>query len=225
MIPKITEMTSAQGGEYLSAIAFQIDKVTNARRGDDGMAEAKAWGNLGVVFSRLASLDPALVGLQQPELECYARNLSIAREYGDPQSVGVALTNLGSAFAKSGNLNKAAELATEGLGIWRNLGNQDGEFRQLQYLGHIYIKLEDWRQAIECFQASMKLGADLGSARLFMIARCSLGETHLAMGQLSQAEGYFRESLNTTTDPRDVDFRTRVAAFLRWIELKKEIGE
>ena len=120
--------------------------------------------------------------------------LAAARRLKRREDEGVALGNLGLAYAALGETRKAIEFYEQRIAIAREIGDRRGEGNALGNLGNAYLNLGETRKAIEFYEQALVIdreigdrrgeGADLGNLGL---AYADLGETHKAIEFYEQA--------------------------------------
>ena len=116
--------------------------------------EGKAYGNLGIVFSRL--------GQHNKAVEFHTKSLNISFELGDRSWEGRTYCNLGIAFENLGQYNKAVELHTKRLNISRELWDRAGEGEASGNLGNAFHGLGRNDKAAEFYTKHLNISHELG---------------------------------------------------------------
>jgi len=83
--------------------------------------------------------------------------LTIAREFGEREGEGVALSNLGLAYSNLGNQQMTISLNEQRLEISCEIGDQHGSSVALSNMGNAYCQLGDFVRAIEFYKKVSKL--------------------------------------------------------------------
>jgi len=113
--------------------------------------------------------------------------ISSAREIGDRQGEGVALGNLGNAYAALGDARKAIEYHEQALVIAREIGDRRGEGAALGNLGLAYADLGDARKAIEYYEQRMVIAREIGDRRGEGAALGNLGNAYADIEETEKA--------------------------------------
>ena len=132
------------------------------------------------------------VGMYALAIQNYNRALSLCR---DQVLRPVLQNNLGQAYARQGDLARAAFYYKKSACCFEKSGDLTGLAHVLGNLGSAYRQNRDWDQAIEYCYRSLKTfeekGDDLGIAQM----TGSLGRIYADMGERDLAARYFERSL------------------------------
>jgi tetratricopeptide (TPR) repeat protein len=153
----------------------------------DRETEGNASGNLGIVHARSAEFELAL--------ECFRRDLAVARQIGDRASEGKALGNIGIALKNVGDLPQALDFCAKSLALANSLNDRREEARAWGALGTIYVAMGDVGRAAECFERDVTAARECGDYRARAMALCNLGNVYSVLGQKEQALACYREQL------------------------------
>lgn len=89
----------------------------------------------------------------------------------------------------------AAHVLEETLGIYRDLGNRQGETEALNEQGTLHRVRSDYAQAQECHQQALEMARAIGSSLDEAHALAGLGRCALAVGRPIRAEVLVRQAL------------------------------
>ncbi len=132
------------------------------------------------------------IGMHGLAINNYNRALSLCR---DQVLRPVLQNNLGQAYARQGDLARAAFYYQKSAGSFEKAGDSIGLAHVLGNLGSAYRRNRDWEKAIEHCYRSLKTfeekGDDLGIAQM----TGSLGRIYADMGERELAARYFERSL------------------------------
>lgn len=99
----------------------------------------------------------------------------IAAQTSDPRLRGIALQNLGSILAQSGQPRAAARAFRESLGNFHKAGYTRGEVMALNNLGRLAIDIGDYEQARDLLERALPLARDIDEAEAAAMASLNLG--------------------------------------------------
>jgi tetratricopeptide (TPR) repeat protein len=117
------------------------------------------------------------------------------REVGNRRGEGVALGNLGNAYADLGDTCKAIEFIDQQLLIAREIGNRRSEGNALGSLGCAYSDLKHTNKAIEFFERGLELHREIGYRRGECDALGNLGASYATLGNASKAKEFCEQRL------------------------------
>ena len=137
-----------------------------------------------------------MVDRKAADLEYLMKELSIAKEQGDRKREGTALGNMGIAYYRLGDFEKAIEYYTQFLSIAKELGDRAGERTASNNLGAAYRGQGDFKQAIEHYKQSLNIAKELGDRAKEGKASYKLGIVNYDLGNLKQAIQYYKQSIN-----------------------------
>jgi tetratricopeptide (TPR) repeat protein len=116
----------------------------------------------------------------------------------DPRVRGIALQNLGSIYAQSGQPRAAARAFRESLGNFHRAGYTRGELMALNNLGRLAIDTGDYDDARELLERALPLAREIEEAEAAAMASLNLGWVLCHDGGLDRAQdlamaalGYF----------------------------------
>ncbi len=101
-----------------------------------------------------------------------------------------------------GQLRQAFAYGVRALWIAK-FGDHPGECRALGNLGHYYLRVEDFEQAITQYEQSLSLARALSDRYLEGLALNGLGSAYRRQGDLQRAFSYYEESLRCAEELRD----------------------
>jgi tetratricopeptide (TPR) repeat protein len=130
-------------------------------------------------------------------------SLKAARLLKHKGSEGVALNNLGLAYAGLGEYRKAIEFYEQRIVIAREISNRGGEGRALGCLGIAYKNLGEYRKAIEFYQQHLDISREIGDRYGEGQALGNLGTAYHALGETRKAIEFYEQDLNIAREIGD----------------------
>ncbi len=105
----------------------------------------------------IGNLGLAYLGEVRKAIEYYEQLIEIARAIGDRRGEGIALGNLGLAYAALGEVRKAIEFYKQSMIIAQEIGYRYLEANNLLYWGDELVKLGEMKRAIEMIEAALAI--------------------------------------------------------------------
>jgi tetratricopeptide (TPR) repeat protein len=182
------------------------------------------WGNIQAGHAWVAShtdaadTDVAQLGITYPDAGAYVLTLrqhpreriqwqeialAAARRLQDREGEGVALGNLGLAYAYLGETRHAIQLYDERLIIAREIGDRRGEGTVLGNLGLAYDALGETSRAIQLYEQWLAIVRELGNRLEEGMALGNLGIAYAALGETSQAIQFYEQRLTIAREIGD----------------------
>ncbi|HKQ79876.1 MAG TPA: tetratricopeptide repeat protein [Blastocatellia bacterium] len=121
--------------------------------------------------------------------------LTAARQLKQRINEGVAIGNLGLAWAALGEIRKAIEFHEQALIISRKIGNRRNEGNDLGNLGLAWAALGETRKAIGLYEQHLTISREIGERRSEGSALCNLGTAYGHLGELRKAVDFLEQSL------------------------------
>ena len=128
-----------------------------------------------------------------PKLEWLALN-------ENPRVRGIALQNLGSIRAESGQLGAAERAFSESLGNFHKAGYARGEAIALNNLGRLALDSNDAKRARPLLERSLNLGRDVQDSELTALASLNLAWALCSEGDLDRAQDFAMAALGYFAD-------------------------
>ena len=128
-------------------------------------------------------------------MEFYQEALSIVKEIGHKDSVGVVYNNLGLAHQYLGDNKEAMGFHQKALTIAKETGKKDSEGEAFKSLGNAYHFLHDFERAIEFHQEAVSIAKRSGKKDSEKEAYENLGIAFQSLGDFSRAEEFFKRSI------------------------------
>ncbi|MGX6600985.1 tetratricopeptide repeat protein [Micromonosporaceae bacterium Da 78-11] len=175
------------GGHPADAFTVHTEAQHAARLIGDGVAEATALTNLGVVCWQLGRHPEAIGHLQ--------RALALFRELGDGRGEARTLGNLGVVYSASGQGEAAASYQLQALASFVALGDRVGEANTLTNLGSVYVRLGRPEPAVEQNSRALAVFQELGHRGGEATALNNLGDSLTQLGRFDEAVGHYRRAL------------------------------
>lgn len=149
----------SMAGQFLGIIAFEMgDQKLAHQRLSDALAIGREVGDPMLIAHALGFLSMALQSLgETADAEKFLReSLALTQRIGYRWGVGNALDGLG-VLAQASDLNKALELFTAGIGVYREIGDLRSLVRVLCHQGFALLALEDLTSAQRSFTEALAL--------------------------------------------------------------------
>ena len=126
-----------------------------------------------------------------------------ARKLGNTDREGMALGNLGIAYADLGETRRAIEYYEQRLAIARETGDRRGEGNALGNLGLAYVALGETRRAIESYEQHLAIARETGDRRGEGRALGNLGIAYRQLGETRRAIEFFEQDLAIARETGD----------------------
>jgi tetratricopeptide (TPR) repeat protein len=165
--------------------------LTLAREFKDRQGEARALGNLGIIYQNLKELNRAL--------EYYKGALMINIEIGDKEGMARELDNLGLIYQARGELDKALIYHNNALSISREITNKEGEASVFKNLGSIYQTRGELDKAFEYYEKALEIDREIGNKKGEASNLNNLGLIYKTKGEKGKALKYFEDALRIFT--------------------------
>jgi tetratricopeptide (TPR) repeat protein len=122
-------------------------------------------------------------------------HLQAARRQSRRQDEGNSMINLGVAYSKIGDYQRAIEYHEQGLAIARELGDRRAEGTALDNLGRVYTYLGEYQRAIDYHEQGLAIARELGDLRNEGSALGNLGFAYANLGDYQQAVELYKRAL------------------------------
>jgi tetratricopeptide (TPR) repeat protein len=175
------------GGHPADAFTVHTEAQHAARLIGDGIAEATALTNLGVVCWQLGRHPEAIGHLQ--------RARALFQELGDARGEARTLGNLGVVHSTAGQGEVAAEFQQQALELFAGLGDRVGEANTLTNLGSAYVRLGRPAQAADHNRRALVIFQELEHRGGEATALNNLGDAQTMLGGYAEAVGHYQEAL------------------------------
>ncbi|MEW5860481.1 MAG: tetratricopeptide repeat protein [Cyanobacteriota bacterium] len=151
-------------GDYRQAREYYQQSLALAKENNNKRGEAKAIGNLGLIYISLGDYDKAINYFQQ--------GLAISRELKNKRAEAIALNNLGLAFMRSGKLTEAEKYLKSGIEVLESVreglgGNDANKVSLFEDQASTYRNLQQALIAQNKTEAALEV-AERGRARAFV---------------------------------------------------------
>ena len=223
-----SEMYGAAGrhAAHYQAVAGRADDTYES--GGDGVLEGlrlfdrnrvhieagQAWAAEHAASDEAAALLAQLYPLRAPnmlELRQHPRerirwmeaSAQAARKLGNRKDEGLALGNLGNAYADLGETRRAIEYYEQVLAIAREAGDRRTEGNALGNLGAAYADLGETRRAIEYNEQRLTIARETGDRRGEGRALGNLGVAYRRLGETRRSIEYYEQRLAIARETGD----------------------
>jgi DNA-binding SARP family transcriptional activator/tetratricopeptide (TPR) repeat protein len=188
-------------GRDAEAIAHLTEVVELARRLADDWLGGTAICNLGAVHQRL--------GQHEEASDCFAYVLALAEKAGSPRAMAKALCYSGGLHLELGRYPEAAAELRRAVDTARRIGDVPVLTYGLTRLGTAEQGLGNVDTALDLHRQALSAITEQTATTLEMEVRNRLGESHLAAGDLAQAQRQFELVLTRTeTNPNPAEHAT-----------------
>lgn len=167
--------------EYMRSLK-EFNKISN----EEG--KAKAYNGIGSVYYSIGENDKAIDFLNESRAICEkSGNNILLQKVLD--GLGKAYTNIDAYDEALAILNTCISLVTE------NRDSSHVRAHAYNNMGLIYLKCEDYDQAIHHFQKSLEIREKIGFVTGWSGCLCNIGKAHLALGELAEAKNSLLSAL------------------------------
>ena len=161
----------------------------------------------------------------------------------DPDLRSGSAGNLGSAYYRIGQVQRAISFYEQALAIERKLKNRWGEGAWLGNLGSCYSDLGQTARAIEYYEQALAIQREIGNRRSEGVFAGNLGNCYFALGQTARAIEHYEQALVIARETGDRALENRnlenigrvliyqgkwdnaIAQFIQAIQIADEIGD
>ena len=123
------------------------------------------------------------------------KGVTAAQKLGNRYDEGAHLGNLGIAYAKLGQVERAIEFHEQALAIAREIGDRRGEGAHLGNLGLAYSNLGQVERAIEYYEQALAIDREIGDRRGEGNHLGNLGIAYKNSGQVERAIEFYEQAL------------------------------
>ena len=186
--PACGDLLRAQGvasinrGDFAGARSELLDSLEYARSYHDQFSESTDFLNLGVVSLQSEHFDEAV----DWSTSAYKGALAM----GAQDLAQNALGNLGWAYFKLGDSEKALNLFLEAEKSAIELGDADDAIKWLATAGYVYQSTGNWSRALESDRQALELGKRINSLENVINCLEDLAHISIKAGNVDQAEAY-----------------------------------
>jgi CHAT domain-containing protein/Flp pilus assembly protein TadD len=191
--PSCRDLASTQGvlemkrGRYYEAQRFFERALTSSRVIGDPFIEANILLNLSWAADEQTHFDEAL------DWADAARQIAVPQNFVDLAQT--ALGNMGWAYYKLGDSEKAEKMLIEAKDHARNMGNVGGQAGWLTTLGYVYMDARDFKAADQSFRQSLDLAKGINSRGDIINSLIALAFVSEQTNKLDDAKRYADEAL------------------------------
>jgi len=113
----------------------------------------------------------------------------------DPTLNAIHLGGLASSHLRLGHYRQAIDLFTQGLAIFRDIGDRGSDGPTLSNLGLCHWHLGDYRQAIDLYTQALAIARDIGDSPVEGSTLNNLGSCYWSLGDYRQAIDLYTQAL------------------------------
>lgn len=132
---------------------------------------------------------------QQIDLALFEGYLQWATDTNNPFYQAMALRNLGEAYRRLGNLDRALDYTKQSLELSDRIDDESGSIFSLGNLGSIYGQRKEFDEASRAFERQKEKADKIGDRAGFAHAIIGLGEVYSLTGQDDLAYQYIRQAV------------------------------
>jgi len=129
--------------------------------------------------------------------------IAIAPMLSDRQIEAASIGNLGAAYARIGEYQRAGDLIWKAVNLCKEIDDKLGLATSLEWLGILAEYQEKFEEAERFYNQCLELGEELGDNRLLSGVLHQLGSLASRCNDLDNAEKYFRQSLIMDEESED----------------------
>jgi tetratricopeptide (TPR) repeat protein len=187
--------------------APNLEKVRGYLEAFEHYCEVEDWETVKTIsWTRLNTLTKeslchqlGIWGYYREQITLHSRLLNIAKKQNDHQDEGIALGNLGNAYHRLGEYERAIENYWQCLTIFREIGAPERILGTLANLAEVLNFCGDHIRSIEYLKHARTMNTEIGNnLRIEATLLCSLGNAHYFLGKDIQALDYYRQHLTVT---------------------------
>ena len=145
-------------------------------------------------------------------LEYVQKALEKAKEIRFKEGEGEAQSVIGLIYSRLPDFDRALTAYNESLQIRDKLGDQKAVASSLNRIGRIYALKKQYDQALEHYHKSLKIREELKQSGALPWTYLGLASTYEEMGDLENAQSYYRKNLDDECN--EVDKRCRLQSIL-----------
>ncbi|HZK76491.1 MAG TPA: tetratricopeptide repeat protein [Candidatus Kapabacteria bacterium] len=149
--------------------------------------EAKALGNIGIVYSKLSQNAKAL--------EYYEKSLALKEELGNKPGMAITCGNIGILYKNLSQYAKALEYHEKALVLNEELGNKAAVESNIANIGTVYYRLSQYAKALEYYENALALSEELGNKAGVADDTGNIGNVYFKLAQYAKALEYHEKSL------------------------------
>ena len=191
--PACSDLDSTEGklemdrGHYAEAQSLFLRVLASARARGDGFMEASSLLDLSWVANVKTHFDEAL------DWADAARRIAVSQDF--PDAAQLALGDMGWAYYKLGDLEKAQGMFIEAQNQAEKLGEVASQVGWLTNAGYTHMDAGEFDAAKQAFQQSLKLAQQINSREDIMDTRTALAFVSEKAGKLEEAKHNADEAL------------------------------
>jgi tetratricopeptide (TPR) repeat protein/DNA-binding CsgD family transcriptional regulator len=167
---------------------------------------------LGVEYLTLKDFDQARISFE--------RGIGLASELGDRRAEGIATVNLGNTLHHLKEFDQAQRYYERALEIARGIGDPFVEAYVLHSIGVLRRDMGLFNEALDVLHTSYEISERIGHATGFHTL-LSIGEVHVGLGNLAEAEEYMLRALEEARRQGDRDSELPIHACIADLYEKK----
>lgn len=191
---------------YGDWIAMHGAGICSARQCGNRRAEARLRSQLGFAYAKLGRLADAVAESQIA--------LELASAENDDQAMATALSQLGRAARRSGDLPSALSYFTQSRDIQRTLRRPRGVALCRRRIGDILSRLGRYAEAVTELESSVETMHELGDRTQYARSLMFLGATHLRADRLDQARPALLDALAVMRELGSPYYQAEILAHL-----------
>jgi CHAT domain-containing protein/Tfp pilus assembly protein PilF len=176
---------AVERGDFAEAHRYFLESLSSARAHKDQLLESTAYLNLGVVSLQESHYDEALDWSK-------SANIS-SRILGNENRAQITLGNMGWAYFKLGDSERALQLFVEAEQQAARLGNIRYQVKWLTTAGDVYWDKRDFARASESFDRALALAKRIDSKEDLVNTLEDLTHASIDAGKLEEANAYLRQ--------------------------------
>ena len=162
-----------------------------------------AWIAIGSTYEKLGDLRNAR--------EYSVRAYELAKAEGYNREIGYALQNIGNNWLALEKFELALESLKNSVQYFREIPHVSGMVISLNYLGKVYLKMDDSKRAINAYSESLEITREKNLRPQEILALDGLAQAYESAGKFKTAYRYLRESKSLKDTIEDEETATDLA--------------
>lgn len=164
------------------------------------LEDTKQFPSIQAIAYKSKSALMSTIGNLPESIDLGLKALALFEQIQDVRQQSQTLNELGRAYSRLRENDKALEYYQASLAIKEKLGNREGMAVTYLNLGAIYNRQRNYGMALETFNKSYELKEALGIKKGLDALNINIGLAHKALGDLQKAESYYLKAIDLANE-------------------------
>lgn len=173
---------------YEKALECYLENLKLSKELGKSLAEARALGNIAIVYSSIGDYDKAL--------EYNKASIAIWDEVKDTLNKSKVLNSTGAIYGKKNDFTKAATYFKQALKLQKEAGIKDGLATTLGNLCNCYKDLGEYQKALDYCMEGLSIAKEQNNAKSISHGYINLAGTFFKLDQYRMANAYYDSALS-----------------------------